>query len=74
MCCFCIQVSNVLLHREDDGDGRDDNAGIGTQMPPLRGLMLLSAKWGLLDLGDQVRGRSIDPVPGPVSCGRSLVL
>ena len=62
-----MQVSNVLLHRDDDGDGRDDNAGIGTQMPPLRGLMLLSAKWGLLDLGDQVMGRSIDPVPGPVS-------
>ncbi|GAX85402.1 hypothetical protein CEUSTIGMA_g12818.t1 [Chlamydomonas eustigma] len=41
-----LQVSNTMLLIRD-GDA-------AAQLPPLRVLMLLSAKWGLLNLGDQL--------------------
>ena len=47
-----LQISNTLLLQEG-GDGPYQEYRQG-HMIPLRGLILLSAKWGLLDLGGQL--------------------
>ena len=46
-----LQLSNAML--------QSGTPGIERQLPPLRGLMLLSAKWGLLDLGDRLFFRTL---------------